>query len=319
MIGNNARIAVIAIVAAMLGAAVGTARLVSASASPQGDPPTAAPPLPPRTGVWPINFTFYGNAGLGWGFSNASIANPGPNITVFYGDTVKLTLVGNDSQVAHTWFVDYDNSFAPNGDEPNSPPFNGPGDPAVLGWSFSALRPGNWTYRCGMHPNSMTGGIHVLQEPRPVNLTFYGDAILGWGFSNSTIREPGPTLVVLWGTNVTLTLIGHDLADHTWFIDYNNDSGVSQGEPVSPIFNSPVGRVVVWPFIAGQTGNWTYRCGIHPTSMSGTVSIVGGPPHEFPRGALPLITGIMLGALAIVLVFAVVYHLRAVRAAKRMR
>jgi len=39
--------------------------------------------------------------------------------------------------------------------------------------------------------------------------------------------EPGPPLVVLWGTNVTLTLIAHDSAPHNWFIDYNNDLSAS--------------------------------------------------------------------------------------------
>jgi len=310
----------LAMVAVVVGAAVGFGFtfVPAAAASLENVPADPPPPLPDRTGVWPVNFTFYGNASTGWGFSNATIANPGPNITVYYGDTVNLTLVGNDP-LAHSWFIDYDNSFAPNGNEPSSPPFNGPGNPAVLVWGFSALQPGNWTYRCGMHPNSMTGKIQVLQEPRPVNLTFYGDAGQGWGFSNSTIREPGPPLVVLWGTNVTLTLIGHDLTDHSWFIDYNDDQVVTPGEPVSPIFNSPVGKVIVWPFIADQTGNWTYRCGLHPFSMRGSVSIVGGPPAELPKGALPLITGIMVGALSVVLVFAVIYHVRAVRAAKRMR
>src|SRR5947199_10503625 len=106
-------------------------------------------------------------------FTIVSNAIQCPNITVYYGDTVNLTLVGNDP-LAHSWFIDYDNSFAPNGNEPSSPPFNGPGNPAVLVWAFSALQPGNWTYRCGMHPNSMTGKIQVLQEPIPLNLTFYG-------------------------------------------------------------------------------------------------------------------------------------------------
>jgi len=34
---------------------------------------------------------------------------------------------------------------------------------------------------------------------------------------------------------------------------------------------------------------------------------------------LPIISAIMLGALGVVFVFAVIYHVRAVRAAKRMR
>src|SRR5437870_974938 len=198
----------LAMVAVVVGAAVGFGFtfVPAAAASLANVPADPPPPLPDRTGVWPVNFTFYGNASTGWGFSNATIANPGPNITVYYGDTVNLTLVGNDP-LAHSWFVDYDNSFAPNGNEPSSPPFNGPGNPAILVWAFSALQP----------------------------------------------------------------------------------------------------------------GNWTYRCGVHPFSMRGSVSIVGGPPAELPKGALPLITGIMVGALSVVLVFAVIYHVRAVRAAKRMR
>jgi len=45
----------------------------------------------------------------------------------------------------------------------------------------------------------------------------------------------------------------------------------------------------------------------------------GGPPAALPRAALPLITEIMAGALILVLGFAVIYHVRAVRAAKRTR
>jgi len=317
MIGDEARVAVLAMVAAVLGAAVGAGITLASISSVASTGPVTAEVPPARTGISPVNFTFYGNAGLGWGFSNATISEPGPNITVYYADQVDLTLIGNDS-APHSWFIDYDNSLAPNADEPRSPDFNVPANP-VGQWNFSALHPGNWMYRCGIHPTSMTGTIRILTEPRPVNLTLYGDAALGWGFSNATLREPGPPLVVLWGTNVTLTLIARDSAPHNWFIDYNNDLGVSSGESTSPDFNNPVGRIVVWSFVADQSGNWTYRCRIHPTSMTGSISIVGGPPPEFPSAALPLITGIMLGALGFVLVFAVVYHVRAVRAAKRPR
>jgi len=317
MIGNKARVAVLAMVAALLGGTIGAGvTLVSIpSAGSSGRVATGSPP--PRTGISPVNFTFYGNTVRGWGFSNATITEPGPNITVYFGDVLNLTLIGNDS-APHSWFIDYDNNLAVSGDEPTSGDFNVPGNMVGVA-SIPAMHPGTWTYRCGIHPTTMTGTIRILEEPRPVNLTLYGDAALGWGFSNATLREPGPPLVVLWGTNVTLTLIARDSATHDWFVDYNNDLSVSQGEPASPDFNSPVGSIVVWPFIADQSGNWTYRCHFHPTSMTGTVSIVGGPPPEFPRGALPLITGIMLGSLGFVLVFAVIYHVRAVRAAKRTR
>src|SRR5947209_3590443 len=107
-------------------------------------------------------------------------------------------------------------------------------------------------------PTAASSGVAAadLPPPRtgisPVNFTLYGDAGLGWGFSNATLHPSGPPLVVLWGTNVTLTLIGHDSAPHNWFIDYNNDLSMSPGENASPDFNSPPGTIVVWSFIAQQ-------------------------------------------------------------------
>src|SRR5438093_13043787 len=128
----------LAMVAVVVGAAVGFAVTVvpAAAASLENVPADPPPPLPDRTGVWPVNFTFYGNASTGWGFSNATIANPGPNISDDYGATVNLTLVGNDP-LAHSWFVDYDNSFAPNGNEPSSPRFHAPDNPAISEGAFS--------------------------------------------------------------------------------------------------------------------------------------------------------------------------------------
>ena len=317
MIRSGVRARVFAIVGAFLaGVLVSGYPLVPTSGSVEGTVPASPSGLPPRTGIWPVNLTLYGDAIRGWGFNGSNISEPGPSLTVHFGDEVNLTLIGADATVMHSFFVDYTNDSQPSPGEPASPDFM-TGSPLV--WNFSAMTPGTWTYRCGHHPNSMTGMIVVLEQPRPVNLTLYGDAGLGWGFSNATIREPGPPLVVLWGTTVTLTLVAHDLADHSWFIDYNNDTSVSPAEPASPTFNMPVGKVVVWPFVADQTGNWTYRCGMHPFSMTGTISIVGGPSAALPRAALPLITEIMAGALILVLGFAVIYHVRTVRAAKRTR
>src|SRR3989441_2785273 len=293
MTGNGARVGLLGAAVVTLAplAGVGPAPAISPTAASSGV--AAADLPPPRTGISPVNFTLHGDAVRGWGFSNATINKSGPNITVYYGDTVNLTLVGADS-APHSWFIDYNNDLTVSVGEPASRDFNVPGN--VVGeFSFPAMQPGTWTYRCGMHPNTMTGTIRILDEPRPVNLTLYGDAALGWGFSNATLHPSGPPLVVLWGTNVTLTLIGHDSAPHNWFIDYNNDLSMSPGENASPDFNSPPGTIVVWSFIAQQTGNWTYRCHVHPTSMTGIISIVGGPPAALPRAALPLITEIMAG------------------------
>src|SRR5438093_1311320 len=173
-------------------------------------------------------------------------------------------------------------------------------------------------------PSAASFGVHAADLPprtgiSPVNYTLYGNAVGGWGFSSTTIREPGPNITVFYGDRVNLTLFGTDSAPHSWFIDYNDDMTMSPGEPTSKDFNVPGNVVGTLTFLASQTGNWTYRCHVHPTSMTGTISIVGGPPPELPRTMLPLVTEIMIGALGIVLVFAAVYHFRAVRAAKRLR
>src|SRR5438034_745617 len=173
-------------------------------------------------------------------------------------------------------------------------------------------------------PSAAPFQLHAADLPprtgiSPVNYTLYGNAEGGWGFSSTTIREPGPNITVFYGDRVNLTLFGTDSAPHSWFIDYNDDKAASPGEPASKDFNVPGNVVGNFSFDAAQTGNWTYRCHVHPTSMTGTISIVGGPPSELPRTMLPLVTEIMIGALGIVLVFAAVYHFRAVRAAKRPR
>ena len=157
----------------------------------------------------------------------------------------------------------------------------------------------------------------ALPPPTFVNITLYGDAAGGWGFASNNITNPGPTLTVYVGDNVTLTLIAVDLADHTWFIDFNNDSAVNSDERESDVFNA--GRSVVWNFTADHPGDWTYRCGFHLNTMTGVISIVGGLALPPPPRPLPIITAIMLGSLGVVFVFAAVYHVRAVRAAKRMK
>jgi len=315
MVGSRARVAVLVVAGILCVSLAAVIPLLQAPSKTSFGLHVAD--LPPRTGISPVNYTLYGNAVGGWGFSSTAIREPGPNITVFYGDRVNLSLVGTDS-APHSWFIDYNNDQTVSPGEPSSKDFNVPGN-VVGNFSFDAVQPGNWTYRCGMHPTTMTGRIQILEQARPVNLTLYGDAASGWGFSNATIRKPGPPIVVLYNTNVTLTLIGHDSAPHNWFIDYNNDLTMSPGEPSSKDFNVPGDIVGTFAFVASQTGNWTYRCHVHPTTMTGTISIVGGPPPELPRTMFPLVTEIMVGALGIVLVFAAVYHFRAVRAGKRPR
>jgi plastocyanin len=282
------------------------------------EPSVTAESLPPRTGVWSVNITLYGNAGAGWGFGSANMTIPGPNITVYRGDVVNLTLIATDASVPHNWFIDYDGNLQPSAGEPSSPDFNS--GAAVRNWSFVADRNGNWTYRCRYHATSMHGTITVLIQPRPVRFVLYGNAASGWGFSSTKITNPGPPLVFLWGTRVNLTLRATDtLVTHSWFLDYNDNLQADANEPKSPDFSSAT-AVNNWSFVADRTGNWTYRCSYHQNSMTGIVTIIGGPPPNLPVArTVPLITAIMLGALGVVFVFAAVYHYRAVRLAKRKR
>jgi plastocyanin len=277
--------------------------------------PSFAADVAPRA-----NFTLYGDAIIsGWGFSNATISKPGPTLPVYLGDSVELTLIARDS-FEHNWFIDYNNNTNQEPGELASPNFNGLSDPKVVQFPFVADRPGNWTYRCGFHPTQMWGMLQVMPTGRPLNATLVGSATRGWGLSNATISEPGPGIRAGVGAYITLTLLAdaHDSFQHNWFIDYNNNTQQDVGEPVSRDFNGPSDpTVVTFPFNATRAGSFTYRCAFHPTMRFGAIFIVGQASAPPTGLGVALIPGIMLIALGGVLVFAVAYQVRSVRAAKR--
>ena len=107
--------------------------------------------------------------------------------------------------------------------------------------------------------------------PPPVSFTLYGSATAGWGESPSTVTIPGPTLHVTRGVPVILSLTSVDGLDHDWYLDSNNDSVPSPGEPVSPGFNgtSPLD----FSFTPTVAGVFTYRCAIHPATMWGRMVV----------------------------------------------
>src|SRR5437667_3124036 len=117
MVGSRMRIAVLVVAGVLCASIAAAIALVPApSAASFG---VHAADLPPRTGISPVNYTLYGNAVGGWGFSSTTIREPGPNITVFYGDRANLTLFGTGS-APHTWFVDYSAELARSAGEPSS-------------------------------------------------------------------------------------------------------------------------------------------------------------------------------------------------------
>ncbi len=259
-----------------------------------------------------MNITLYGSALTGWGL-DANATNPGPPLTVQYGDTVQLTLVSLDGAgVNHNWFIDYDNNSAPSSGEPSSPTFTA-GNSIV--WTFTPERIGTFVYRCEVHPSSMMGLITITA---PTHYNLYGNALSGWGLNATSLSAPGPTLVVAAGVNVTLTLHATDGTFHTWFIDFDNSSGVTAGETPSPEFGGPGNpNPLNYTFNVTRAGTFAYRCGIHTTTMWGMIVVLGTSTGAARTGfPIPLIPGIMLAVIVGVLGLAVVYQIRATRAAR---
>jgi hypothetical protein len=77
-------------------------------------------------------------------------------------------------------------------------------------------------------------------------------------------------------------------------------------------------KVIVWNFTADRPGTWTYRCRYHPTKMTGTINVIG-ESRPLPTPGVGLVTGIMILTIGFVLVFAITYHVRAMRASKRKK
>jgi len=111
--------------------------------------------------------------------------------------------------------------------------------------------------------------------------TLYGRVLggsSGWGFSPTSISEPGPTLYVEVGDTVTLHLFAADNIAHNWTIDFNNNTQVDAGEIFSPNFSSDTTAVdFIFTVPSGRVGTFTYRCGLHPTAMTGLIVILGPP------------------------------------------
>jgi plastocyanin len=116
-----------------------------------------------------------------------------------------------------------------------------------------------------------------------VNLTLYGSAIYGWGYTSGNITSPGPTIIVTQNDYVNLTLISQDGAPHQFYVDYNGNGAIDAGEPASSGFTS----TAIFGFTANTTGTFTYHCSVHPAVMYGTFIVKQAVP-EFPSFILLL-------------------------------
>ncbi|HLE54207.1 MAG TPA: hypothetical protein VI999_03055 [Thermoplasmata archaeon] len=111
-----------------------------------------------------------------------------------------------------------------------------------------------------------------------MSFTLYGDAAGGWGNTSTGYTNPGPTLYVYQGANVSITLYAVDSIPHNWFIDFNANNRVDPGEVSSPDFSSSTNAVVFnFTVPTDRAGPETYLCRFHVTTMRGQVVILTPP------------------------------------------
>ena len=125
-----------------------------------------------------------------------------------------------------------------------------------------------------------------IQEARAattVNITLYGWAAYGWGFTTTSITSPGPTITINQYDYLNLTLISYDDVQHQFFVDYNNNSIIDNGENSAAFSLS-----TVFGFNATTSGTFTYRCAYHPSIMYGTLIVQQAVPEFSPSLILPL-------------------------------
>jgi len=138
------------------------------------------------------------------------------------------------------------------------------------------------------------GGLTVFLIETPlgaaanVSLSLYGTVAGGWSRTPGAETNPGPTLVVYIGDNVTVHMVSEDMMDHGVFIDFNDDGHIEPGTDVS----SPTGLDVTFSFIVpAALGQHYYYCSIHsPNAMGhyapgglmyGVLQVVASPSATF--------------------------------------
>jgi len=119
----------------------------------------------------------------------------------------------------------------------------------------------------------LCGGLAGLSLTAPhasaanVSFTLYGTSAGGWSFGPGTEANPGPTIVVGIGDDVTIHMISEDApAEHGLFIDFNDDGHIELGTDVS----SATGLDVTFSFVVpASPGTHYYYCSIHSPSAQG--------------------------------------------------
>src|SRR5438128_2093323 len=124
----------------------------------------------------PVHRTFWlrGSASLNWNRTNP---NPGPFMSVVDGDLVTILLISDDG-FTHSWLLDMNNN---NAVDPNEP-FSGLFSSTTIFSNFTFTptiggnipAPGNFTYKCSVHPFTMFGTFRVMPSQVSISQSFTG-------------------------------------------------------------------------------------------------------------------------------------------------
>ncbi len=101
-------------------------------------------------------------------------------------------------------------------------------------------------------------------------------ALSGWGFTQLSINQPGPTITVSQFEATILDLFSFDTFSHTWLLDLNGNGGPDPLENQSAPFTSPTSPLRFTFVPTAAAGNYQYICGFHGASMSGPFVITPG-------------------------------------------
>src|SRR6267143_2088430 len=144
-----------------------------------------------------------------------------------------------------------------------------------------------------LSPGGASARSRITLSPSSVHLTFWlrGNYLQNWNQTN-----PATLIVVTDGDTVTVLYNSIDNAPHTWFIDVNGNNVPDNGEISSTTMaSSPTFVNFTFTLEVGtnipSTGDFTYKCSVHPTMMFGTFRVQAAAVPNFTITANPTTIG----------------------------
>jgi plastocyanin len=142
--------------------------------------------------------------------------------------------------------------------------------PATVEYEFEAPEPGEYFFRCDVHPAEMTGTVDV-GPPGPGGGG--GDGGGGGGAveltANNLAFDPSD-LTVPAGGEVRVTFTNEEAVPHNFavYTDETASEAIFQGE----ILTGP-GASIDYTFEAPGPGEYFFRCDVHPDQMTGSLLV----------------------------------------------